>query len=833
MKIKNLIIKAQIKMGRLRFRPLSPLVLRSFSAGGSPPLSVSLSLRLLFFLLTSIFSLLPSTLFPTILTVKQDGTGDFTIIQEAYLAASSGDTVIVWPGTYYENLAMTDEFKDITIASLYLTTQDESYIHNTIIDGNKNGSCIALINTGQAVITINGFTFMNGCGYGNGQRGGGIYIDNSSPSITKNIIIHNNAKIGGGIAVTNSNLFLSGNTIKYNFAYNGGGGLFNMYDSQIYFDDDIKNSIYLNSSSFGSDIAKSSYSPEMFIVLDTFTVTNPVQHFIYSFDVNNFPLNDLTISIENAKVEPVKQDLYVNPYAGSNLNDGLTPSTALKTIAYAYHIISSDSLNPHSIFLSNGVYSPSTNGELFPLNGRCYVSLIGENRDSTIFDADSLYYFFKGYGLMESFEIKNITFQNGFGNVTYYDYSGLCVEICSNVLLDNLYIHNCSSSLTPGIYCSKSSNMKFTNLWLKDNRGGQNFQIGNSFEPQKTFEINNCKIIDAKPDSDLEVGEGFGMGIFGNLIEPGRLIGKIINLQITDNLRIPDPGWGSGMAGGLIINNHATVDLINATIGNNVVRGEQGFAVNVDEGSELNIYNSILFGDSLRELSLGNNPGSDFPATASIAYSNIEGGEQEIKNWYNQHTLNWLDGNIDKDPRWAGTGDTAYYLLNDSPCINAGTPMYEEWMDYPYIKIEDEKIVLYKYDGDTIHLPATDLAGNPRISGGRIDMGAYEFQDTTTSVKEFAGYKEDDNKVLVYPNPFTAHTFISFRLYNPGKVVVKISDINGRHLRTLMDAKTSRGEFTMTWEGTDDYGGVVRTGTYIVNFFVNGIKMADKKIVKR
>ena len=112
-------------------------------------------------------------------------------------------------------------------------------------------------------------------------------------------------------------------------------------------------------------------------------------------------------------------------------------------------------------------------------------------------------------------------------------------------------------------------------------------------------------------------------------------------------------------------------------------------------------------------------------------------------------------------------------------------------------------------------------------------MGAYEFQDTTTSVKEFAGYKEDDNKVLVYPNPFTAHTFISFRLFNPGKVVVKISDINGRHVRTLMDAKTSRGEFTMTWEGTDDYGNVVSTGTYIVNFYVNGIKLADKKIVKR
>ena len=337
----------------------------------------------------------------------------------------------------------------------------------------------------------------------------------------------------------------------------------------------------------------------------------------------------------------------------------------------------------------------------------------------------------------------------------------------------------------------------------------------------------------AGPDSDPEAGEGGGMGITGSLPDQALLYGIITNLQITDNLRVPDSLWGPGTTVGLSVTNHSTVDLVNATIGNNVVDGVQGYAANVDEGSELNIYNSIFFGDSLYELSLGNFSGSVFPATANIAYSNIEGGEDEIMNWYNQHILNWMDGNMEEDPHWAGAGDTAYYLQWDSPCINAGTPMYEVGMDYPYIKLEDEKIVLYKYDGDTIHLPPTDLAGKARISGSRIDMGAYEFQDTASHVRELIQKSEDENKILVYPNPFSAHTFITFRLKNPGNVVVKISDINGRTVKNLMDARLSKGEYSITWEGDDEFGKIVPGGGYIITFIVNGRKLADTKIIKR
>jgi len=837
-------------------RTFAPIAHHSFNVGGSPlrpfaftficsiassllchfalsPFrSLTPSLSLPIFLLLSTFYLLPSSLFPTILTVKQDGTGDFTIIQEAYLAASSGDTVLVWPGIYFENLNITSSLKNVTIASLYLTTQDRSYIHSTIIDGNNSGSCIAINPDGNPFICINGFTLQNGSGYGERKVGGGIYVNNPSPKIENNIIKDCFALTGGGLYLYDTETTLSGNIIKNNHSNSFGGGIFLAYNATIVFDTISKNSIFLNYAGWGADISKTMFCPELEIVVDTMTVMDPDEHFIVSYDDHGFPMDDFSLSIETPKITPVNNDMYVNPITGNNNNSGLSPDEALKTIAFALKKIYPDSLNPNSILLSTGTYALSTNGEMLPVSARSYISILGTHKDSTIVDAEHLTKIFNSSNEMKNYLISNISFKNGFGNqYNITKKAGLYLNYNEHIFFNNVSLENTISSVAPGFTSLHGNNTNIYNSEFANNQGGWSVQIGNTLCSGYENTIMNCVVRNNGPDDQPIDGMGGGISINGSNSIPDAFSAILLNVQITENLNTNDPVYLSGTTG-LKIDNHSECCLINATIGNNINIREMGGAVGVDDGGTLEVYNSILYKDSVIEMNLGNVLGSNFPATASIAYSNIEGGEEEIMNWYNQHTLNWLDGNINEDPCWVGTGDTAYYLNWDSPCINAGTPMYEEEMDYPYIKIEDEKIVLYKYDGDTIHLPSTDLAGNPRISGGRIDMGAYEYQDTTSAIGGPAK-TEDDKKVLVYPNPFTAHTFISFRLFNPGKVVVKISDINGRHIRTLMDAKTSRGEFTMTWEGTDDYGNVVKTGTYIINFFVNDNKIADKKIVKR
>lgn len=768
------------------------------------------------------------------LTVKQDGTGDYTEIQEAYLAAASGDTVLVCPGTYYENIHIYRSI-DITLGSLFLITEDRAYIKNTIIDGNQSGSCVYIDGTNEKEISLTGFTLSNGSGHGDGKKGGGIYIKNaSSVRIASNMIKYNTSNTGGGIEVQSANLFICDNIIAYNQAFNG-GGIMNAYESDIIFCESQKNSVFLNYASTGADISKSSYSGSMDIILDTCTILNPDYHFIWSYDLQNFPNNDLTISVDHGKIEPVYHDLYVDPDTGNDDNDGLTPETALKTVAWACKLIASDSTNPLNIYLMDGIYSPSTNYEKFPFNGRSYVSIIGESMENTIFDGDSLYFFYKSSGAQKEFSILNLTMQNTYEIDKWQMIcGGMYFLACSDLTIKNIAFINCQDNSSSGMGFDYPDKLLLKNITFDNLKGGSVLSMGNSLDPGKTFRCENIAIRNFKPDDDpMETGgEGYGIGFSGSLYNEGRFSGTVVNLQVTDGLRIPDPGWGPGTAVGLFVDYHANVNLINSTIGNNTCRGEFSFGGNIDNGSVVNMYNTIMYGDSLRELSLGSYYGSDYPATANISYSNIEGGEDDIMNWQNYHTLNWLEGNLDEDPQWVGNGDTAYYLQDDSPCINTGTPMYEEGMDPPYIKEENGKYVLYMHNMDTIHLPATDLAGNPRISGGRIDMGAYEYQDTTTAVAEHAEMPGNKVSVVVYPNPFYVHSFVDFTLDEKSQIRITISNINGETVKNLMDATLPKGRYNLTWKGDNDYGNTLKTGVYLLTLWEDGEKTSTVKIVK-
>ena len=48
-----------------------------------------------------------------------------------------------------------------------------------------------------------------------------------------------------------------------------------------------------------------------------------------------------------------------------------------------------------------------------------------------------------------------------------------------------------------------------------------------------------------------------------------------------------------------------------------------------------------------------------------------------------------------------------------------------------------------------------------------------------------------------------------------------------------MNAKVSKGEFTMTWEGNNDQNKIVKQGTYIATIIINGKKAGSVKILKR
>ncbi len=80
-----------------------------------------------------------------------------------------------------------------------------------------------------------------------------------------------------------------------------------------------------------------------------------------------------------------------------------------------------------------------------------------------------------------------------------------------------------------------------------------------------------------------------------------------------------------------------------------------------------------------------------------------------------------------------------------------------------------------------------------------------------------------------YPNPFNPSTTIKYALKENADVVLKVYNILGQEVRTLVNAKQSAGYKTVVWDGRDNNGVPVASGVYIyriqANDFVKNMKM--------
>jgi parallel beta-helix repeat protein len=135
-----------------------------------------------------------------------------TTIQAAINAANSGDTVLVAPGTYVENINFNG--KAITVTS-------SGGPSVTTIDGGANGSVVTF-NTGETNQSIlSGFTIQHGSSY---YAAGGVQVSSASPTITGNVITGNHATGGIGIYIDGGSPRVTGNTITGNTQIGSGGG---------------------------------------------------------------------------------------------------------------------------------------------------------------------------------------------------------------------------------------------------------------------------------------------------------------------------------------------------------------------------------------------------------------------------------------------------------------------------------------------------------------------------------------------------------------------------------------------------------------------------------
>ena len=65
-----------------------------------------------------------------------------------------------------------------------------------------------------------------------------------------------------------------------------------------------------------------------------------------------------------------------------------------------------------------------------------------------------------------------------------------------------------------------------------------------------------------------------------------------------------------------------------------------------------------------------------------------------------------------------------------------------------------------------------------------------------------------------YPNPFNPSTKIFYTMPREGYLAVKVYNVRGEFVRTLVDGLRPAGEGFVVWDGTDDRGAAVSSGVY-------------------
>ena len=106
---------------------------------------------------------------------------------------------------------------------------------------------------------------------------------------------------------------------------------------------------------------------------------------------------------------------------------------------------------------------------------------------------------------------------------------------------------------------------------------------------------------------------------------------------------------------------------------------------------------------------------------------------------------------------------------------------------------------------------AVEIFGNPKT-------------EVTTDPGQFAsGFSLEQN----YPNPFNPSTHINYRLTEYSHVTLKIYNMIGQEIKSLVDEHQSAGSKTVQWEGNDNFGNQAPSGLYTYHLKV------DAKILTR
>ncbi|MBA7522125.1 hypothetical protein ES705_14239 [subsurface metagenome] len=92
------------------------------------------------------------------------------------------------------------------------------------------------------------------------------------------------------------------------------------------------------------------------------------------------------------------------------------------------------------------------------------------------------------------------------------------------------------------------------------------------------------------------------------------------------------------------------------------------------------------------------------------------------------------------------------------------------------------------------------------------------------------GYQNTFQLFQSYPNPTRSAMKIQYNLLETAKVVLKIYNILGQEVKTLVNEKQAIGQKTVIWDGRDNQGRTIGSGIYFCRLQAGAYEQSKKLV---
>ncbi|MEO0228189.1 MAG: SBBP repeat-containing protein [candidate division WOR-3 bacterium] len=128
-----------------------------------------------------------------------------------------------------------------------------------------------------------------------------------------------------------------------------------------------------------------------------------------------------------------------------------------------------------------------------------------------------------------------------------------------------------------------------------------------------------------------------------------------------------------------------------------------------------------------------------------------------------------------------------------------------------------------------------DSIGNCYVTGYSNGPNSYDF--TTIKYIQTVGIQENrivtQNNLENFPNPFLSITTIGYLVNKKGEIIIKIYNADGQLVRTIYEGEKQAGSYTINWDGRDNEGVKLPSGSYFYQLEIDGKRQTKKMVLVR